>query len=639
MKKLTLLIGFVLMCLLSFTQERIEKLEQEMETARATYPNLDKLVDMSVQNGEVLQLIRAIGREYQVNVAADHSLKQKITYDFSNVPVHEVFVFLCKQYDLTIEWTGGIMYFKPYVEEIKVAPVQKEKPIQLVYDDSTQLLSGHLTNDSLLGVRDKIIDLTGVNLSVSAKDFSTKINQKFVNLSLEDALEVMLTGTQLTYKKQDDNRYQIVDEEKKEVAKTTSYPNNSGNRNNYNNATNRSNNGMEISMSADSLISLDVENGNIKDIVIALSELSGNNYYLFTEPKGTATLSVRDQSYENLLMHVLNGSDYTYKQSENVFLIGERNMENLRESKVYVMKYRTVENVVDFIPAEIKKGVEVKAYDELNAVIMSGSSPQINEIESFLISIDQVVPLVLIEVSIVSYRRDIGRKMGVKAGWEEGKNNSFTLNGTDQGGGSVVLNGEAINNLLKSFEGYGLINLGQVSSDFYLQLDAMESVGILKKESSPKLSALNGHEATMSVSETVYYINQAISTTPGVNPIQQQTNKVEQQQAEFKITIKPFVSGNEYITLNIEVTDSDFENQTAPNLPPNQKAKTFTSMIRVQNGEMVLLGGLNEKSVSKTTGGVPFLAKIPVIKWFFSHSSKSKNQEELNIFIKPTVIY
>ena len=54
---------------------------------------------------------------------------------------------------------------------------------------------------------------------------------------------------------------------------------------------------------------------------------------------------------------------------------------------------------------------------------------------------------------------------------------------------------------------------------------------------------------------------------------------------------------------------------------------------------MVLLGGLEEKATRESGSGVPFLSRIPVIKWFFSSRTKEKSRSKLNIFIKPTVIY
>ena len=98
-------------------------------------------------------------------------------------------------------------------------------------------------------------------------------------------------------------------------------------------------------------------------------------------------------------------------------------------------------------------------------------------------------------------------------------------------------------------------------------------------------------------------------------------------------------SGDDQITLEIKVEQSGFKKNRVPDAPPGSENKSFNSLIRVKNEEMVLLGGLEEKSSSNTGSGLPLLARIPVIKWFFSSREKDKSDSKLNIFIKPTVLF
>ena len=59
----------------------------------------------------------------------------------------------------------------------------------------------------------------------------------------------------------------------------------------------------------------------------------------------------------------------------------------------------------------------------------------------------------------------------------------------------------------------------------------------------------------------------------------------------------------------------------------------------IKNGEMILLGGLDELKKEDSGSGTPLLSRIPIIKWFFSSRKKGKNNSKLHIFIKPTVVY
>ena len=59
---------------------------------------------------------------------------------------------------------------------------------------------------------------------------------------------------------------------------------------------------------------------------------------------------------------------------------------------------------------------------------------------------------------------------------------------------------------------------------------------------------------------------------------------------------------------------------------PGSVSRNFSSLIRIKDGELVLLGGLEKKSKTSSSSGVPILSRIPVIKWFFFFEIKSKRK-------------
>ncbi|MBL4655822.1 MAG: hypothetical protein JKY33_08370 [Bacteroidia bacterium] len=107
----------------------------------------------------------------------------------------------------------------------------------------------------------------------------------------------------------------------------------------------------------------------------------------------------------------------------------------------------------------------------------------------------------------------------------------------------------------------------------------------------------------------------------------------------MSIQIKPLVSGDEQVTLDIKVELSNFTGTVTTNAPPATATRQFESIIRVKNNEMIMLGGLEEVEQSDDNSGTPFLSRIPVLKWIFSSKTKSKRSTKLNIFIKPTIVY
>lgn len=109
--------------------------------------------------------------------------------------------------------------------------------------------------------------------------------------------------------------------------------------------------------------------------------------------------------------------------------------------------------------------------------------------------------------------------------------------------------------------------------------------------------------------------------------------------ANLSVNIKPFVSKDEQITLTIVVEKSAFLGRAGENAPPGKSTQQFESLVRVRNGEMILLGGLDELEKENSGTGTPVLSRIPILKWFFSSKIKRKNKSKLHVFIKPTVVY
>ena len=173
----------------------------------------------------------------------------------------------------------------------------------------------------------------------------------------------------------------------------------------------------------------------------------------------------------------------------------------------------------------------------------------------------------------------------------------------------------------------------------YLSLNALETRGLANIRSTPQLSTLNGHEATLSIGETTYYLEQQSSLMGAQSPIQNSYQSYKSLKAELSLSIKPYIANDDQITLEIELSQSSFSatriNGTGP---PDLTNRTFKSQIRVQNQEMFLLGGLEEETHSTNSSGLPLLSRIPVLKWIFGTTTKTNNKSRLNIFIRPTIV-
>ncbi|PKD18754.1 general secretion pathway protein GspD [Salegentibacter salinarum] len=295
------------------------------------------------------------------------------------------------------------------------------------------------------------------------------------------------------------------------------------------------------------------------------------------------------------------------------------------------------EAIKKLIPEDILNGININIDSELNSFIVSGPSTNIERFKKFITYIDKPVPVVLIEVMIMEVNKSATIETGVSFGIGEER---VSTEGQAFPTTSMRLGAETINRVIGGFDGFGSLNMGKVLPNFYMDLKAMESNGSIKILSTPKLSTLNGHKAYLSSGETTYYAVTNQNFFGSQIPQTSETTNYYPIDAELALDIMPFVSGDGEITLDINVIQSSFNGQRiAENAPPGMNSREFSSIIRMRDQDVAILGGIEERTKDDSGSGVPLLARIPVIKWLFSERRREDSKRKLNILIKPTVIY
>jgi type IV pilus assembly protein PilQ len=627
MTRIFKLAGFAL-CLMNMqimaqtSVDRFVPLQNKLDSLSEHMPGLKGHVELSVSEIRLDELLRALALSHNVNMSVGEGLGQRVVSNFSQVSVKDVILFLTKKYDLEIDFSGSILSLSNYEKLPEPVVI---KPIDIRFDKETGSLSFDLRNDSLLNVTKKITLLTGTNLIVPRSLSGERVSGYIKDISLKEAIEKLALINELKIRESSSGVYVF---EKPEIKK------NNGSRSNSKKSSRRSG---ELRVKVDSIsdISLVAENADLQTIFEKLFEQLDQDHMIFGEIDAQITAELSHVHLDSLLGAVLNASDYTYNIKQGVYFIGERKLEGLRDMQVVAIKHRSCVELSKIIPSEIKKEVFIEELPELNSLVLEGSKVAVAQIRQFISDVDKSVPVVMIEILIIDYIKTSGMESGVEMGLAED-----VIHTSGQLFPSLnTANGpQLLNKLINAFEGYGALNIGSVVPNFYVNIKAMEHNGMLDIKSTPVLTTLNGQEASLSIGTTEYYVVETNNLIGTQNPQSQKTRNWKSVKAELGVKITPNISADNNVTLAIEVNQSNFTARIEPDAPPGQVSRTFTSLIRVKDGDMILLGGLEEIKKEDTGSGVPFLSRVPLIKWFFSRRLKDKSDKKLNIFIKPTII-
>nr|WP_321234618.1 type II and III secretion system protein [uncultured Psychroserpens sp.] len=639
-KKILLLLAVIFSLQISWSQSNLNEFKSKMEDLSKTKKGLNENIRIDLTGLTLYDFITTLAEEHELNVSVDPQLNQMVTSNFFDVKVTDVFYFLIQKHQLDVDVMNNILIFNKRKEAVVVEKSKPLKVIDVSYNNQNDFLSMKLKNDSLPRVAQAITDASKKNVVLAPGVKDMKVSAYILNRPFDQVLDMMAKSNSLTVQKDENNNYYL--EKDTTPKEATTRPNNATSRSNRRQNNSRGNNNTSGSFTIDvnnqGFLNIQSYEGDAAEMIIDAAEKLKISFFMYNTPEGVnTTLIANGITFDDLLNHLFTGEKYTYKITDDLYLIGEHVTEGLRTTELVQLENRSIESVFTSLPSTLTQNLEVKEFIELNGFVVSGSKIYIDEFKDYIREIDRVVPVIQIEVIIVQYQKSYEIQTGIQAGLD---NQPRTTSGVLFPTGDVALNSTSVNGLIDAFNGLGFINLGKVTENFYLNLRALENNSLIKLSSTPKLVTLNGHDATSSIGETSYYFeqnNQLINS--GINDNILQSGTWKSTEANLSISITPFVSKDENVTLTIAVERSSFLARVGENAPPGKATQKFESMISVRNNEMILLGGLDELENENSGTGTPFLSRVPIIKWFFSSRKKRKEKSKLHIFIKPTVTY
>ena len=696
--------------------DRIDQIRNNIENLTLDVPGLGQKLNINVKETTLSSFLLAISEVHKVNISVEPSLNSIfIVNNFSDVTVADLLVFLCKEYQLKIDFTGNIIAVKRYEKPVEVAVLKK---IDITYSIDQDLLSLDLKEDKLYEVFKKITDETGKNIVFSPGLESKSLTAYIKEVPFDDALNKLAFANNLTLTKTKDRFYLFESlEDNSGLSNNVDANGNSPQRPSKPMRSRKSNFFFTIIDLDKKLLDVDFENIPISNIIYDIGNELNIDLFISTplDNAGMATVKAKNITFDELLNKIFesktnsgyssnnsslnnnnpnsidntgqNNDWFTYIKKDNRYFFGLKNQLSVRSVKSIQLMHRSIEllsdpakegrsvgrlnnqnnysnfnsldasnkgsnynnsnfsennnknqiAILDLIPNEISNGLDIKIDTELNSFIVCGPGENINRFESFIKYIDKEVPVILIEVMLLEASRSASVETGISAGIGD---KSVTTKGSVFPSADIILGAQTINNIINRFDGFGSLNIGQVIPNFYLSLKALETNGNVNIKSTPRLSTLNGHRAYLSIGETTYYVVTNQNFYGSQIP---QTSEIKNYQpidAELSLSIKPLVSGNGEITMDIKVIQSSFNGQKVDkNAPPGINSREFTSIIRVKDQDIILLGGLEEKVKNDSGTGVPLLSRIPILKWFFSSRKREDSKKKLSVLIKPTVIY
>jgi len=248
---------------------------------------------------------------------------------------------------------------------------------------------------------------------------------------------------------------------------------------------------------------------------------------------------------------------------------------------------------------------------------------------------------VLIEATIAEVRLNSNYQQGIN--WAKLASNGLSIG---QAGTAVLPTTAAA-----TFAGGLVVNYTNPASKFGNiagSVSLLETFGDVKVLSSPKLSVLNNQTAMLRVVDNnVYFIVNSTTTTPSTGPaVTTYTTTVNTVPVGFSMSITPQINENDTVLLNVRPTITRLLTPATDPTPglaisnkiPQVSTREMESVLKIENNQIAVLGGLMQDEINNLSNGMPGLSDIPLAGNLFKNRNDSTTKTELVIFLRPVVI-
>ena len=346
-------------------------------------------------------------------------------------------------------------------------------------------------------------------------------------------------------------------------------------------------------------------------------------------------------------------------------------------NQVIYLKYAKAEDLVDVLKgvsdnlqsekqnssknrSSNRNQVMISAHAETNSLVITAQPDIMNALQDVIAQLDIRRAQVLIEALIVEMGEGDGVNLGVQwgnldtgamiqygntgasigqvmVGLEEAKDSEETTTVTDENGNvtgfnTVTKEGD-YSTLASALAGVNGAAVSVVMGDWTALISAVATDSNSNILSSPSITVMDNGEASFIVGEEVPVLTGSTAGSSNDNPFQ----TVDRKEVGIKLKVVPQINEGDSVQLNIEQEVSNVLGANGAVDVRFAKRQLNTSVI-VQDGQMLVLGGLIDERALESESKVPLLGDIPVLGHLFKSTSTQVDKRNLMVFIKPTII-
>tara|TARA_B100000902_G_C27268407_1_gene894918 strand:- start:476 stop:1735 length:1260 start_codon:yes stop_codon:yes gene_type:complete len=396
----------------------------------------------------------------------------------------------------------------------------------------------------------------------------------------------------------------------------------------------------------DQKMSINMEDSDIKNVLMLIGDLTGLNIVISPAVKDTITASLIDVSVKSALDAILKPNGYSYFVQENIIVVKDSQTEMVGELETVVVKlnYINSSDLIGTLGAVMTPRGKVQPFTPLvsknsnsassNIIVISDIQENIGSILKIIETLDVPIPNINIAIRFIETNLDTLRGFGID--WSQ-----TPLLPGDYG----VSDSSSVLNI--SFDKVTVATLNPLQLSNALKI--MQARGQSKLLSSPQVTTLDNHEAETETVTTVFIEGNVTNQNQQYQQGNQNNNvgsygnifvnQVQEKDIGIKLKVTPRINNQMKITMMVDAqVEALLSAAEIDTQKPRSTKRSVKTQVTVDDGNTVIIGGLIAENALETKKFVPILSKIPILGKLFQSTSIEKEQRELLIFITPTIV-
>jgi type II secretory pathway component GspD/PulD (secretin) len=270
-------------------------------------------------------------------------------------------------------------------------------------------------------------------------------------------------------------------------------------------------------------------------------------------------------------------------------------------------KYVNAANARNLLPVFLQDYVKVNS--EQNAVVLSAPTEVLGKFREDIAQFDIPASQILVELLLVELTDTSARELGL----------NFTWNNAERGGSVDPATGQIT-----------LRAIGDLPQEFSANLRALQEKGKARVRANPRIATVSGRRASIFVGRQRYVVTPIESERGGSR------NFID---AGVRLEIVPYTGGQGQILVDVETEVSTLSAPDPVTRLPEKSTRTANTVVRVGDGQTIVIGGLTQQESRDVRTKVPILGDLPLLgPLFFQTRSTRTTQTELALFITPRIL-